>query len=71
MQQTIYTDLVAAGQPVGNHESDLYTPVNAVTIDLLRKHGIKTATTFRHQTTREFWFDIPFAFDPYWQARAR
>lgn len=66
---SLYTDLIEAGQPVSNHESDLYCPVNDTTRALIKKHGITTATTFRNQVEGGLWFDVPFMFDPFWERR--
>lgn len=65
---SLYTDLIEAGQPVSNWQSDLYCPVNEVTCALLKKHD-KLATTFTNQVDGGLWFDVPFAFDPYWEQR--
>lgn len=67
---TIYTDLIEAGQPTSSHYSDLYTPVNDVTTALLKKHGIRTAQTFKNQVEGGAWYDIAFAFDPYWEKKS-
>ncbi len=69
---SLYTDLLEAGQPVSNWQSDLYCPVNDVTRALLKKHNITTATTFIANTTLknkvegDLWYDVPFMFDPFW-----
>ncbi len=66
---SLYTDLIEAGQPVSNWQSDLYTPVNATTRALLKKHGITTATTFKNRVEGGIWYDVPFMFDPFWEER--
>lgn len=68
---SLYTDLIEAGQPVSNHCSDLYCPVNETTRALIRKHGITTATTFTNRAEGGRWFDVPFAFDPFWEKRSK
>jgi len=65
---SLYTDLIEAGQPVSNWQSDLYTPVNEVTRALVKKHGHK-AEVFTSQIDGKPWFDVPFQFDPYWEKR--
>lgn len=65
---SLYADLIEAGQPVSNHYSDLYTPVNEVTRELVKKHGLK-ASIFTSQIDGKPWYDAPFAFDPYWEKR--
>ena len=65
---SLYTDLIEAGQPVSSHYSDLYTPVNDVTRALMKKHD-KRPTTFINQVEGGLWYDVPFAFDPYWEKK--
>lgn len=66
---SLYTDLIEARQPVSSHYSDLYTPVNEVTRALIKKHGC-TADTFTNQVEGGTWFDVPFAFEPYWESKS-
>lgn len=66
---SLYTDLIEAGQPVSNWQSDLYCPVNAVTRELLAKHQLK-ASTFTSNKDGQLWYDVPFMFDPYWDRRS-
>lgn len=70
MENDLYADCVAAGIPVRNHESDLYIPVNETTRELLQKHD-KKAGTYTNQVEGDQWFDVPFAFTPYWDAKAK
>lgn len=70
---TLYQELIAAGVEVSNHESDLYCPVTEQTTALLKKHDKTMATKFRNQrppNVGQWWYDVPFAFDPWWEARA-
>lgn len=66
---SLYTDLIEAGQPVSNHYSDLYCPVNEVTRGLLAKHNITTATIFKNQVEGGLWHDVPFQYEPFWEKR--
>lgn len=66
---SLYTDLIEADQPVSNHYSDLYCPVNEVTRGLLAKHNITTATTFKNQVEGGLWYDVPFQYEPFWEKR--
>ncbi len=66
---SLYTDLLEAGQPVSNWQSDLYCPVNEVTRALLKKHKVTTATTFINKVEGGAWYDVPFMFDPFWEQR--
>ncbi len=74
----IYDQLKAAGAQIDNHESDLYVKADDVSrpiIEAARTKGdpaAKNATTFRNQRPEEkgqIWYDIPFAYSPWWEAR--
>ena len=65
---SLYTDLIDAGIPVSNWQSDLYCPVTPLTRELIKKHD-KRATTFKNQVEGGLWYDVPFAFDPFWERR--
>ncbi len=68
---SIYTDLVAAGVPVENHRSDLYAKVTPESRAILATYEHRrSVTVFVSQIDREPWYDIPFAFDPFWERRA-
>lgn len=70
---TIYKQLKAAGVPLDSHASDLYakvTPESVPIVDQRRKRDHATISTFINQIDGCRWYDIPFAFDPYWEARA-
>lgn len=70
---TLYEELKAAGVEISNHESDLYFPVTDVAVAILNKPEHEThrkiATTFLDNGTGAFWFDVPFAFEPWWEQR--
>ena len=71
MTASLYGDLLAAGVPIDNHESDLYFPDTEQTRAILARfpHSSKLASTFKHQGNGERWFEVPFAFLPWWEAR--
>jgi len=58
-----------------SHESDLYLPATKQVQLLLRAHGItpgsKTCTVFRHIVHGTNWYDVPFMYSPWWEARQR
>jgi hypothetical protein len=67
---SLYTDLLAAGVPLDNHRSDLYakvTPESRVLVDAYEHR--KNVTVFVSQVDGEPWYDIPFAFDPFWERK--
>lgn len=65
---SLYTDLVALGAEVDNHYSDLYVKATKQVLETLVKHGCRF-TAFRSVVDGAQWFDIPFAFDPYWEGK--
>ena len=69
---SLYEKVVALNIPHDNHASDLYLPVNEVTRKLVSAAEYPHAcnvTTFISQIDKRQWFDVPFAYEPYWQAR--
>lgn len=68
---SLYTDLVAAGIEVSNHESDLYFPSSPESRAILFNYDLesKNATCFRSNIDGKTWIDVPFAFDPFWEKR--
>jgi len=67
MDDNLYEECKALGIPINNHSSDLYIPVTPETTALIRKHGHR-ATTFKNQVEGGIWYDVPFAYLPFWKA---
>ena len=69
---TLYQEIVAAGIPIGCHESDLYFPVTEQSREILARYPLQkgNATTFINQVEGGRWYDIPFAYDPWWESRS-
>jgi hypothetical protein len=73
---TLFDLIEAAGIEFGSHSSDLYIPDTEATRILLRAFPLdeKNARRFTNQKEPhkgERWIEIPFAFLPWWKARAR
>lgn len=70
---SIFDKMKVAGVEIGHHESDLYVPVTPLTREILRTHEFKSnATTFTSQIPpHDRWYDIPFAYQPFWDAVQR
>lgn len=71
---TLYEALHAAGVPLDSHESDLYVKDTPEARAILVAHGKCPGAWGCEAFTsniepRDCWFDVPFAFDPYWQQR--
>lgn len=70
---SLFSRIIAAGISYDSHESDLYLPdtpeVRAILADFpLEKSN---ARPFRSLVDGKPWLDVPFAFLPYWEARAQ
>ena len=53
--------------PYSSHESDLYIPVNKETTKLINEYEFKcNVTRFTSQIDKKQWFDLPFAYIPFW-----
>lgn len=73
-EPTVYQELIAAGCEVDHHESDLYVKATPEARKILRKHD-KSESATSPLNLRAFisegalWFDVPFRYDPWWEAR--
>lgn len=70
----IYQDMVDAGVKVEHHESDLYVPVSRTTTEILdrpqyARYRRNTRTFESPPRSGKIWYDIPFAYAPFWQGR--
>jgi len=66
----IYHDLKIAGVPLDNHESDLYALVVPASTAIVERYEHRAnVRTFRSQLDGALWYDIPFAFLPWWEKR--
>ena len=68
---SIYREALAAGLEMGNHESDLYLLDGDQARAILNRHGATSATLFRSETDGQFWWDVPFMFEPFWSLKTR
>ena len=69
--QEIYDKMVAAGVQIANHESDLYVPVNDTTRAIIKEYRFRSnVTVFISNIEKTPWYDIPFAYMPFWAARS-
>lgn len=66
---SLYADLLAAGCEIDHHESDLYARATEQARALVVRHAAR-ATPFRSPRDGRLWLEIPFAWDPYWDAAA-
>ena len=70
---TLYGALLEAGIQTDSHESDLYFPHTQQTLNILKKFPIESANAkcFISQIEHNPWFDVPFAYLPFWEKKQR
>ena len=73
---SLYTELKDAGCTLDNHYSDLYVLFEPKATAIIQQHRTLThrtvmLSTFVSNLDGKLWYDIPFAFDPYWEARSK
>jgi len=68
---SVYSEVKATGGYVENHEADLYIEVNDINRKILSRHPLemRNATKFKNEVTGKLCWDVPFGFDPYWEAK--
>ena len=69
----LYEKCVEAGVPVEGRFGDMYIPVNPTTAELVKVHlkdGGTKPEIFTSQIDGKLWYDVPFAFKPFWEAKA-
>ena len=64
---SIYQEMKDSGVAMDSHESDLYVPVNETTCAILAKYPEQSRSVFLCTIDKKSWFDIPFAFLPFWE----
>lgn len=68
---SLYAKLVLADIETSSHESDLYFPVTEESTKILNSCSLekKISTQFRHQVNQQWWWEVPFGYIPFWQAK--
>ena len=67
---SIYEQAKELGLEMDNHESDLYLRMTPQSTDLMRTYAYRAnVTTFISQIDKKPWYDIPFAYTPFWDKR--
>jgi len=67
---SIYEEIKKTGFEIDNHESDLYCLANDITANILKNYEFKSQVTiFTSKTDKRLWYDIPFAYSPYWDEK--
>lgn len=66
-----YREVLELGVQVESHYGDLYIPVTPETTDLVARYGsAPSVAVFKSQIEGNDWYDIPFAYVPWWEACA-
>lgn len=67
---TLYQEVKQAGIKHDSYRSDLYILASVEAKRLLKKHEVKPwPSTFVCNVDKRIYYDVPFAFDPYWESR--
>lgn len=66
----LYQKMLAFGITIDHHESDLYAVVSPVSQRLVDQYEYKENVTRFKSSDGRIWFDIPFAYTPYWNKKA-
>ena len=70
--EDIYRAMKNAGVEISSHESDMYCPVNDCTKKIVKAYTYKgNVTVFHNQTDNALWYDVPFAYQPWWNKRIK
>jgi len=68
----IYRQLKEANIKLDHHNSDLYVIKCPESEAIIEKYKFKNnVTTFISQIDGKVWYEIPFAFMPYWERRIK
>lgn len=69
---SLYEQCEQLGIETGHHESDLYIPVTEASMALIKAYKFRSnVTTFTSPIDNKRWYDVPFAYMPFWEKAAR
>lgn len=72
MIKDIYTEVKKLNVKTDSHSSDLYVEKTAETEKLIADYEFKqNVRTFKSDVDGSIWYDIPFAYSPYWENRMK
>jgi len=67
----IYEQLKNANIPLDNHESDLYALKTPESEAIIKNYTMRPfIKTFISQIDGKIWYDIPFAYTPFWAKKS-
>ena len=66
---SLYDKLVEEGVEISSWQSDLYFPINDLTLKILQRYPLECslAKTFLSKTNGKMMYEVPFAYLPYWR----
>jgi hypothetical protein len=67
---SVYQQLVTAGCEIANHESDLYVVATKAAATILAGYEFRENVRQFKGTDGRLWFDVPFAYEPFWVTNA-
>ena len=71
-QMTIYQDMKNAKIKYRSHESDLYVLKTPRSTEIVDSYYFKqNVRTFTNSNDGQIWYNIPFAFDPFWDRKKK
>jgi len=71
-EKSLYDRAIEQGLEMGSHESDLYLKVTPESYKLIKNYKYRpNVTTFISQIDKALWYDIPFAYQPFWDKKVR
>lgn len=68
--KNVYEALVEAGCEIANYESDLHVKYTELSSKILAQYG-HTHNMFKSAIDGSAWFDVPFQYAPYWEAKSK
>ena len=74
MKRSIYKVAVESlpARDIDHHESDLYLRKTPATTAIIAGYEYKNnVSVFRDAIENALWYEIPFAYDPFWNGRVR
>jgi hypothetical protein len=63
---TIFEEVKEKGIQYDNWQSDLYIPVTEETKKIVKNYPNLCPMVFIDQIEKKQWYDLPFAYDPFW-----
>ena len=73
MENNLYEAIKKSGIQIQNHYSDLYFPVTPESVAILAQYprNQRITRTFVNQVEGGLWYDVPFAYLPYWEEKRK